>query len=66
MTPFDGQRRGGRHGEQPFVFSRTGVRGGRSDGNGSKKADAVEHRRVLHRGGVLVNEPPGMAGLPFS
>ena len=30
-----------------------------------KKADAVEHPGVLNRVGLLVNGPPGTAGLPF-
>ena len=30
-----------------------------------KKADVVEHPQVLHHVGLLVNEPPGQAGLPF-
>jgi hypothetical protein len=32
---------------------------------GTKKADAVEHPKMLNRIGLLVNEPPGTAGLPF-
>jgi hypothetical protein len=32
----------------------------------AKKADVTEHREVFHHVGVLVNEPPGMAGLPFN
>jgi hypothetical protein len=31
----------------------------------TKKADVVEYPEVLHHVGLLVNEPPGMAGLPF-
>jgi hypothetical protein len=31
-----------------------------------KKADVVENPEVLHYVGLLVNEPPGIAGLPFS
>jgi hypothetical protein len=64
MTPFDGQRLGGCHGQQPFAYLRTGAQGDRSAGN--KKADVVEHPAVLGHVGLLVNEPPGMAGLPFS
>jgi hypothetical protein len=29
----------------------------------NKKADAVERPEVFDRGGLLVNEPPGIAGL---
>jgi len=32
----------------------------------TKKADVVEHPEVFDHVGLLVNEPPGMAGLPFS
>jgi hypothetical protein len=31
-----------------------------------KKADVVEHPKVIDHVGLLVNEPPGIAGLPFS
>jgi hypothetical protein len=31
-----------------------------------KKAGVVEHPEVFDRAGLLVNEPPGMPGLPFS
>ena len=31
----------------------------------SKKADMVEHPEVFDHAGLLVNEPPGIAGLPF-
>jgi len=31
-----------------------------------KKADAVKHPEVFDHVGLLVNEPPGPAGLPFS
>jgi len=30
-----------------------------------KKADVVEHPEVFHHVGLLINKPPGMAGLPF-
>ena len=30
-----------------------------------KKADVVEHREVFDHVGLLVSEPPGVAGLPF-
>ena len=30
-----------------------------------RKADVVEHPRVFDHVGLLVNEPPGPAGLPF-
>jgi hypothetical protein len=30
-----------------------------------KKADVAEHPEVFGRDGLLVNEPPGSAGLPF-
>jgi hypothetical protein len=30
-----------------------------------KKADVVEHIKVLNHVGLLVNEPTGTAGLPF-
>ena len=30
-----------------------------------KKADVVDHLRVIDHVGLLVNEPPGAAGLPF-
>ena len=33
--------------------------------NRKKKADAVEHPQGLDHVGLLVNEPPGPAGLPF-
>ena len=32
----------------------------------NKKADATEHLEVFDRVGLLVNEPPGIAELPFS
>jgi hypothetical protein len=31
----------------------------------SKKADVVEHPEVFLHVGLLVNGPPGLAGLPF-
>jgi hypothetical protein len=31
----------------------------------NKKADAVEHPEVFDRVGLLVNGPPGTAGLPL-
>jgi hypothetical protein len=31
----------------------------------TKKADAAEHLKVFGRVGLLVNEPPSIAGLPF-
>jgi len=31
----------------------------------TKKADVVEHPGVIEHVGVLANEPPGLAGLPF-
>ena len=34
-------------------------------GHGEKKADVVEHPWVFDYVGILVNEPPGTAGLPF-
>jgi hypothetical protein len=34
-------------------------------GERKKKADEVEHPGVFDRVGLLVNEPPGQAGLPF-
>jgi hypothetical protein len=30
-----------------------------------KKADVAEHSEVPRHVGLLVNEPPGLAGLPF-
>jgi hypothetical protein len=30
-----------------------------------KKTDVVEHPQVFDHVGLLVNEPPGTAGLPF-
>jgi hypothetical protein len=30
-----------------------------------KKTDVVEHPEVFDHVGLLVNEPPGAAGLPF-
>jgi hypothetical protein len=30
-----------------------------------KKADVMEHPKVFDHVGLLVNEPPGMAELPF-
>ena len=30
-----------------------------------KKADVIEHPKAFHHAGLLVNEPPGTAGLPF-
>ena len=32
----------------------------------TKKADVVEHPEVFDHVGLLVNEPPGTAGLPLS
>jgi hypothetical protein len=34
-------------------------------GQGTKKADVAEHPEVFHHVGLLINEPPGTAGLPF-
>jgi hypothetical protein len=34
-------------------------------GSKTKKADVVEHPGVFDHVGLLVNEPPGTAGLPF-
>jgi hypothetical protein len=31
----------------------------------TKKADVAEHPKIFDHAGLLVNEPPGMAGLPF-
>jgi len=31
----------------------------------AKKTDVVEHPQVFDHVGLLVNEPPGSAGLPF-
>ena len=31
----------------------------------AKKNDVVEHPEVFDHVGLLVNEPPGMAGMPF-
>jgi hypothetical protein len=31
----------------------------------NKKADAEEHPKVFHRVGLLINEPPGLAEMPF-
>ena len=31
----------------------------------TKKADVAEHLEVFDHAGLLVNEPPGKAGLPF-
>jgi hypothetical protein len=31
-----------------------------------KKTDVTEHLEVFHHVGLLVIEPPGMAGLPFN
>jgi hypothetical protein len=30
-----------------------------------KKADEAEHPKVFHHVGLLINEPPGIAELPF-
>jgi len=35
-------------------------------GRRKKKAGVVEHLGVFDHVGLLVNEPPGTAGLPFS
>jgi hypothetical protein len=32
----------------------------------NNKADVVEHPEVFDHVGILVNRPPGTAGLPFS
>jgi hypothetical protein len=31
----------------------------------TKKADAIAHPKVFDHVGLLVNEPPGLTGLPF-
>jgi hypothetical protein len=31
----------------------------------NKKTDVVEHPEVFGHVGILINEPPGTAGLPF-
>jgi len=36
----------------------------RLDGK-TKKADVAEHPKVFHHVGLLIDEPPGPAGLPF-
>jgi hypothetical protein len=33
--------------------------------NQNKKADVAEHPKVFDHVGLLVNKPPGTAGLPF-
>ncbi len=52
MTPFDGER------------PREG-RGLKRLGQRNKKADVGEHPEVFGHVGLLANEPPGPAGLPF-
>jgi hypothetical protein len=32
----------------------------------NKKADVMEHQEAFDHVGLLVNEPPGQAGLPFT
>jgi hypothetical protein len=39
---------------------------GRKPGRQTKKAGVAEHPEVFHHAGILVNGPPGTAGLPFS
>jgi len=34
-------------------------------GSSKKKADVVDHLKVFHHVGLLVNGPSGMAGLPL-
>jgi hypothetical protein len=41
------------------------VRGGSSAAPETKKADVVEHPKVFGHVGLLVNQPPGTAGLLF-
>jgi hypothetical protein len=33
--------------------------------HGNKKADVTRHPKVLNHVGLLINGPPGTAGLPF-
>jgi hypothetical protein len=33
--------------------------------NPQKKAGVIEHLQAFDHAGLLVNEPPGQAGLPF-
>jgi len=37
----------------------------RSHRKPNEKADAAEHPKAFDHVGLLVNEPPGQAGLPF-
>jgi len=39
---------------------------GRATSPKAKKADVAEHPEEFHHVGLLDNEPPGTAGLPFS
>ncbi len=52
MTPFDSLKP-----RRDRGFERRGMR--------NKKADVAEHFHVFAHAGLLVNEPPGQAGLPF-
>ncbi len=47
--------------ESPFFQAKTSRHGAAS----KKNADAAEHPEVFDHVGLLVNEPPGPAGLPF-
>jgi hypothetical protein len=47
------------------MFSRLGTGTEKSAPSGRKKTGVVEHPRVFDHAGLLVNEPPGIAGLPF-
>jgi len=48
-----------------FIVSVPGGCGGPVPPHGEKKADVVEHPEAFHHVGLLVNGPPGMAGLPL-
>jgi len=39
--------------------------GGRSPLPQTKKADVAKHPQMLNHVGLLFDEPPGVAGLPF-
>ena len=54
-----------RHGRIAYIHGVVPVDCDRSAPTASKKTGVVEHPKVFDHAGLLANEPPGRAGLPF-
>ena len=51
--------------DAPVRTSMTSLAGVQRTTNSTKKADAIKRPEAFHHVGLLVNEPPSMAGLLF-